>query len=93
MKKLIVLLLLTGCRKFNYSPVQSKAICKDFEGVWYCANANIDSLVIKFSYSKNDTSYYTSNHPEFIIKHECPYKWKGDNLYFSYNGFTYEFRH
>lgn len=93
MKKLVLLLLLAGCRKVDYNTVKQETICKDYEGVWWSADGLKDSLVVKYSYTKNDTSYYTSNMPEFKIKHECPYKWKNDNLYFTHNRFTYEFRH
>lgn len=92
-KLLILFIVFLSCKKVNFTSKNNYVVCNEFEGVWYCVNANIDSLVIKYSHSINDTTYYTSNHPEVKIKHECPYKWKSDNLYLTYNGFTYEFRH
>ena len=86
MKKLILILLLTGCKKVELIDAikdGAKLTKADagYVGTWW-SEESIDSLVVTFDYVVKDSIYYNSNIPKLDkgLTHSVNFKPKDDNL-------------
>jgi len=86
MKRLLILLLLSSCKKIELIDAikdGAKLTKADagYVGTWW-SEQNKDSLVINLSMIKKDSVYYISNMPWFdkSLTHVVGFKQKDDNL-------------
>jgi hypothetical protein len=97
MKKLVILILITGCKKMK-DPISdgaklTKADAGKLSGIWWSEKVK-DSLVISFDFVKDDSVHYRSNMIKFDsqLTHHLNYEPTDENLKLKDESGEYSFR-
>jgi len=92
-RKLILIFLLAGCKKYDSPNKQSADVKTIYEGIWWSENYR-DSLVIKFKKVEKDSVKYFTNNSIFDsqLTHKIGFEPTDDNLTLMDRSNIYSFR-